>query len=52
MNNNERENWINNDESLYNLWKSSRLSMRNFIKANKEEIDHAINALLNRKPNR
>ncbi len=42
MNNNDRSQWINNDEGLYNWWKSSRMSMTKFIK----EIDEAItNAL-------
>lgn len=46
MNNNERENWINNDEGLY-LWKrSTRLSMREFIKQNRDELDALIRKAL------
>jgi hypothetical protein len=44
MNNDERELWINNDEGLYNWWKSSRLSMREFIRENRAELDATIRA--------
>lgn len=43
MNNTEREQWIDNDEGLYNWWRSSKLSKRKFIKENRAEIDAAIN---------
>lgn len=42
MNNNDREQWVNNDEGLYNEKRRSGMSMRNFIKANKELIDEVI----------
>lgn len=42
MNNTEREQWIDNDEGLYDWWRSSRLSKREFIRRNREEIDAAI----------
>ncbi len=42
MNNTEREQWIDNDEGLYDWWKSSRLSKREFIRQNRAEIDAAI----------
>lgn len=42
INNQDREQWIDNDEGLYGWWKSSRLSKRDFIKQNKAEIDAAI----------
>lgn len=32
-----------NDEGLYNWFRSSRLSMRNFIRQNREELDECIN---------
>ena len=47
MNNTERTNWIDNDEGLYNWWRTSGLSKRNFIKENREEIDRCINNVLN-----
>lgn len=49
MNNNERAQWINNDEGLYNWWKSSRLSMTKFISENREEIDACIERAMNPK---
>lgn len=49
MCNNERQNWINNDEGLYNWYKSSRLSMTEFIKQNREQIDECINNVLGHK---
>ena len=50
MNNRERELWVSNDEGLYGWWRSSRQSMRAFLKENREEIDRLINAVLNREP--
>lgn len=41
-NDEERENWVNNDEGLYLLQRHSRLSMRNFIRQNRELIDGCI----------
>lgn len=42
LTNADREEWINNDEGLYNWQRRSRQSMRAFIKANKAEIDAAV----------
>ena len=42
MNNRERELWIMNDEGLYNWFKSSRLSLHNFIKEFRNQIDGII----------
>jgi hypothetical protein len=45
INDEERRQWIENDEGLY-LWKrSSKLSMREFIRENREAIDAVINAI-------
>lgn len=50
LNDSERAQWIDNDEGLY-LWKkSTRLSMRQFIRENRAEIDACINRALGRKP--
>ena len=46
----EREQWVQNDEELYNWWRSSRCSMRRFLRDNRSEIDAAINGVLNRAP--
>jgi hypothetical protein len=50
MNTDERKMWIWNDEPLYRWWKSTRLTVNNFIKEYRVEIDDYINAQLNRKP--
>ena len=42
MNNRERELWTLNDEGLYRWFRSSRQSMRQFLKDNREELDEAI----------
>jgi hypothetical protein len=42
MNDTEREQWIDNDEGLYDWWRRSRQSKRAFIRANRAEIDAAI----------
>jgi hypothetical protein len=46
MNNNDRSEWIDNDEVLYWWWRRSRLSKTEFIKQNKEEIDKFISERL------
>jgi hypothetical protein len=42
MNNEERRQWILNDEGLYNWQRSSGLNMAKFIRENREQIDAAI----------
>jgi len=42
MNNIERRLWILNDEGLFDWWRTSRLSMAEFIQQNRKEIDAAI----------
>lgn len=50
-NDDERRQWILNDEGLYNLQRSSRLTMREFIRRNRAEIDAVIdNVLSGNKP--
>ena len=45
-NDNEREQWVNNDEGLYDMYKRWRRhnkgGMRGFIRANRAEIDSLI----------
>ena len=43
MNDKEREMWVNNDEGLYNWFRESRLSMREFIRSNRAELTAYIN---------
>ena len=51
MNDHEREQWVSNDEGLYNLFRRSRKSIRNFIRENRELIDEVINNVTgNKKP--
>lgn len=40
--------YLENDEGLYNWWKSSRLSKTRFIKENRKEIVAAIRSALAR----
>ena len=49
MNDTERAQWVDNDEGLYNWKRSTRLSMREFVKQNREEIDSCINRVLHPK---
>ena len=46
MNNRERNQWIDNDEGLYEWWKGSRLSKRAFIQENRADIDDVINNIV------
>jgi hypothetical protein len=46
MNDTEREQWIDNDEGLYDQWRRSRQSKREFIRANRAEIDAAIQPVI------
>jgi len=50
LNDSDRQEWINNDEGLYNWQRRSRQSMKAFIKTNKAEIDQAVCAALNVNP--
>lgn len=51
MNDTDRAQWIDNDEGLYNWWRSSRLSKKAFINANRAAITEAVeNVTSNRKP--
>lgn len=51
MNDAERAQWVDNDEGLYVWWRDSRLTKREFIRQNREELDRVIDNVLNgRKP--
>lgn len=59
MNDKDRAQWIDNDEGLYNLWRSyprarymsDERHKRNFIRENRARIDEAIrNVTTGRKP--
>lgn len=46
MNDTDRAQWIDNDEGLYDWWKSSRQSKRGFIRENRADITQAIDNVL------
>jgi hypothetical protein len=51
MNDAEREQWVDNDEGLYDLMRSFGLSRRAFIRTYRAEIDAVIAAVTDgRKP--
>jgi hypothetical protein len=47
MNNDDRSQWVDNDEGLYDMWKKSRKSKKEFIKENKELIDKLADNVMN-----
>ncbi len=47
MNDNDRTEWVDNDEGLYNWWRMSGLPKRKFVRTNREELDRCINKVLN-----
>ena len=42
MNDQERKDWVNNDEGLYDRWRRSRQSIAAWVRANRELIDAVI----------
>lgn len=42
INDEDRRQWIENDEGLYKWYKSSHVSIREFIRLNRNEIDEVI----------
>ena len=48
-NDKEREEWINNDEGLYRLWKCYGGSCRDFVRKNRKYIDGVIDDVLSGK---
>lgn len=46
MNDSERAEWLDNDEGLYDWWRASKQSKRDFIRENREAITLAINNVL------
>jgi len=47
LNDKTRSEWVDNDEGLYNWRRSTGLSMRAFIRENREELDACILLVLN-----
>ena len=51
LNDDDRAQWIDNDEGLYDMWRRSGLSKREFIRRNRATLTEAItNVLDNKKP--
>jgi hypothetical protein len=46
MNDKQREQWVDNDEGLYNLWKASGLSKKEFVKQNREFITNCTEKMM------
>jgi hypothetical protein len=42
MNDNDRQEWVENDESLYRDWIRSKLSLRNYVRQNRKSLDEHI----------
>ena len=42
MNDQDRAQWIDNDEGLYNWWRSSRMPKAKFIRENRDELTRCI----------
>jgi len=49
-NDEERREWVQNDEGLYRWQLSSRQGLYRFVRENRKEIDELIDRQLNRKP--
>jgi hypothetical protein len=43
----EINQWVDNDEGLYNWWKASKQRKRQFIIDNRDELEACINRVLN-----
>lgn len=51
LNDDERAQWVDNDEGLYNWWRGSRLGKRAFIiRENRAELDECIHRALGLSP--
>ena len=48
LNDQDRAQWIDNNEGLYLWWKGSRLSKRAFIRQNRNELTTCINNAMGR----
>ena len=44
INDTDREGWVDNDEGLHQMQRRSRLSMRRFVRENRDLIDSVIRA--------
>lgn len=49
LNDDDRAQWIDNDEGLYDMWRASKLSKREFIRQNREMLTEAITGVRDNK---
>ena len=50
MNDEERKQWVLNDEALYLTWRAARKNLTAFVRENRAELDKHISAVLKREP--
>ena len=50
LNDQDRAQWIDNDQGLYSWWKSSQQGKSKFINENRAELTRLIRAQLDKKP--
>lgn len=50
LNDEERTQWVENDEGLYSWWKSTGKGITTFVRENREELDKHIRTVLERSP--
>ena len=46
MNDNERKQWVQNDDGLYNDWRASRLPLTVYVRAHREWLDTVIQKVI------
>jgi len=42
VNDEDRKEWVNNDEGLYRWWRSERVALSRFVRENRDSIDEVI----------
>ena len=52
LNDENRREWVMNDEGLYNWYRSSRLPIQEFVRENRDELTEIILRVVNRPPSR
>lgn len=52
LNDEDRRQWVLNDPGLYDWWRFSRQSLRQFVTENRNELTKVILKALNREPSK
>jgi hypothetical protein len=50
LNDEDRRQWVQNDEGLYRWWQGSGIGLYRFVRENRDELTTVILAALNREP--